>query len=42
MHGEEKRELEAEQFVERRKQRILYDEALRRCMAERGYTLIDH
>ena len=42
MSAQEKRELEAEQFVERRKQQMLYDDALKRCMTERGYTIIDH
>jgi hypothetical protein len=42
MRAEEKRVLEAEQFVERRKQQQLYDDALKRCMTERGYTIIDH
>ena len=42
MRAQEKRELEAEQFVERRKQQMLYDDALKRCMTERGYTIIDH
>jgi|GEM_PF-3204494 len=42
MRAEEKRELEAQQFVERRKQQMLYDEALKKCMTERGYTIIDH
>ena len=42
MRAEEKKELEAQQFVERRKQQMVYDEALKRCMTERGYTIIDH
>ena len=42
MRAEEKKELEAQQFVERRKQQLLYNDALKRCMAERGYTIIDH
>lgn len=42
MSVQERRELEAEQFVERRKQRMLYDDVLKRCMTERGYTIIDH
>ena len=42
MRAEEKKELEAQQFVERRKQQMLYDDALKRCMTERGYTIIDH
>ena len=42
MRAEEKRELKAQQSVERRKQQLKYNEALQRCMAERGYTIIDH
>jgi hypothetical protein len=42
MRSEERKELEAKQFVERRKQQVLYDDALKRCMTERGYTIIDH
>ena len=42
MRAEEKNELKAQQAVERRKQQLKYNEALQRCMAERGYTIIDH
>ena len=42
MRAQEKKELEAQQFVERRKQQMLYDDALKRCMTERGYTIMDH
>jgi len=42
MRAEEKKELEAQQSVERRKQQLKYTEALQRCMTERGYTIIDH
>jgi hypothetical protein len=42
MRAEEKNELQAHQAVERRKQQLKYNEALQRCMAERGYTIIDH
>ncbi len=42
MRAEEKNELKAHQSVERRKQQLKYNDALQRCMAERGYTIIDH
>lgn len=42
MRSEERKELEAQESVERRKQQLLYNDALRRCMAERGYTIRDH
>ena len=42
MTSEEKKELEAQQSVEWRKQQIHYNEVLKRCMEERGYRLIDH
>ena len=42
MTSEEKKELRAQQSVEWRKQQIHYNEVLKRCMEERGYTLIDH
>jgi hypothetical protein len=42
MRPTEKKELEAQQSVERRKQQLLYNDALRRCMTERGYTIVDH
>jgi hypothetical protein len=42
MRTEEKNELKAQQAVERRKQQVKYNDALQRCMAERGYTIIDH
>jgi hypothetical protein len=42
MRTQEKKEFEAHQSVERRKQQLKYNEALQKCMAERGYTIIDH
>ncbi len=42
MRPEEKKELEARQSVEWRKQHIKYNDALKRCMKSRGYTIADH
>jgi hypothetical protein len=42
MRSQEKKELQAHQSVERRKQQRHYNDALQRCMAERGYTIVDH
>ena len=42
MRSKEKKEIEAQQSVEWRKQQLQYNDALKRCMTERGYTIIDH
>jgi hypothetical protein len=42
MRTEEKKELKAQQAVEWRRQQLRYNEVLQRCMADRGYTIIDH
>lgn len=42
MRAKEESELKARQAVERRKQQVLYNEALRNCMEKRGYTIAEH
>ncbi len=42
MRSEEKAEFKAQQAVEWRKQQLKYNDALKRGMEERGYTIVDH
>jgi hypothetical protein len=42
MRVEEKKEWEARQAVEWRKQQLQYSDALKRCMKGRGYTIAEH
>ena len=42
MMPEERAELKARRAVERRKQQLKYNDALKRCMKNRGYAIADH
>lgn len=42
MRPAEEAEVKARQAVEWRKEQLKYNDALNRCMKERGYTIVDH